>query len=72
VTITIRTVRRFHGIGQVQLASKARVRAPPFCRRRAAENAAQQARKAGMVEIEVKVKGSRRGLEQAMNLQNAG
>ncbi len=40
---------------------------------RAAENAAQVAKKAGMVEIEVKVKGPGAGREQAiLNLQNAG
>ena len=45
----------------------------PFAAGRAAENAAQQARKAGMVEIEVKVKGPGAGREQAiLNLQNAG
>ena len=39
----------------------------------AAENAAQQARKSGMVEVEVKVKGPGAGREQAiLNLQNAG
>src|SRR3954451_8330143 len=38
-----------------------------------AENASQQARKAGMVEVEVKVKGPGAGREQAiLNLQNAG
>src|ERR1051325_5007270 len=45
----------------------------PFAAGRAAENAAQQARKHGMVEIEVKVKGPGAGREQAiLNLQNAG
>ena len=45
----------------------------PFAAGRAAEHAAQQARKAGMVEIEVKVKGPGAGREQAiLNLQNAG
>ncbi len=45
----------------------------PFAAGRAAENAAQQARKAGMVEVEVKVKGPGAGREQAiLNLQNAG
>ena len=45
----------------------------PYAAGRAAENAAQQARKAGMVEIEVKVKGPGAGREQAiLNLQNAG
>ena len=45
----------------------------PFAAGRAAENAAQQARKAGMVEVEVKVKGPGAGREQAIiNLQNAG
>src|SRR5436190_18715564 len=45
----------------------------PYAAGRAAENAAQQARKAGMVEVEVKVKGPGSGREQAiLNLQNAG
>ena len=45
----------------------------PYAAGRAAENAAQQARKAGMIEIEVKVKGPGAGREQAiLNLQNAG
>jgi small subunit ribosomal protein S11 len=45
----------------------------PFAAGRAADNAAQQARKAGMVEVEVKVKGPGAGREQAiLNLQNAG
>ena len=45
----------------------------PYAAGRAAENAAQQARKSGMVEIEVKVKGPGAGREQAIiNLQNAG
>ena len=45
----------------------------PYAAGRAAENAAQQARKVGMVEVEVKVKGPGAGREQAiLNLQNAG
>ena len=45
----------------------------PYAAGRAAENAAQQARKSGMVEIEVNVKGRGAGREQAIiNLQNAG
>src|SRR5579863_5102920 len=45
----------------------------PFAAGRAAEHAAQQARKAGMMEVEVKVKGPGAGREQAiLNLQNAG
>ena len=45
----------------------------PYAAGRAAENAAQVARKAGMVEVEVKVKGPGAGREQAiLNLQNAG
>jgi small subunit ribosomal protein S11 len=45
----------------------------PYAAGRAAENAAQQARKAGMIEVEVKVKGPGAGREQAiLNLQNAG
>src|ERR1044071_9548208 len=45
----------------------------PYAAGRAAENAAQQARKAGMVEVEVKVKGPGAGREQAIiQLQHAG
>jgi small subunit ribosomal protein S11 len=45
----------------------------PFAAGRAAEKAASEARKHGMVEVEVKVKGPGAGREQAiLNLQNAG
>jgi small subunit ribosomal protein S11 len=45
----------------------------PFAAGRAAENAAQQARKTGLVEVEVKVKGPGSGREQAiLHLQGAG
>jgi small subunit ribosomal protein S11 len=45
----------------------------PYAAGRAAENAAQIAKKSGMVEVEVKVKGPGAGREQAiLNLQNAG
>src|SRR5579871_1739384 len=45
----------------------------PFAAGRAAENAANAARKHGMVEVEVKVKGPGAGREQAiLQLQNAG
>lgn len=45
----------------------------PYAAGRAAESAAQVARKSGMVEIEVRVKGPGAGREQAiLNLQNAG
>jgi small subunit ribosomal protein S11 len=45
----------------------------PYAAGRAAENAAQIAKKAGMMEVEVKVKGPGAGREQAiLNLQNAG
>src|SRR5271154_17023 len=45
----------------------------PYAAGRAAENAAQVAKKAGMMEVEVKVKGPGAGREQAiLNLQNAG
>src|SRR5881394_4051036 len=45
----------------------------PFAAGRAAEKAASEARKHGMIEIEVKVKGPGSGREQAiLNLQNAG
>ena len=45
----------------------------PFAAGRAAEKAANEARKSGMMEIEVKVKGPGAGREQAiLQLQNAG
>jgi small subunit ribosomal protein S11 len=45
----------------------------PFAAGRAAEKAASEARKHGMLEIEVKVKGPGAGREQAiLQLQNAG
>ena len=45
----------------------------PFAAGRAAENAAQPARKGGMMEVEVKVKGPGAGREQAIiQLQHAG
>jgi small subunit ribosomal protein S11 len=45
----------------------------PFAAGRAAERAAAEARKHGMIEVEVKVKGPGSGREQAiLNLQNAG
>jgi small subunit ribosomal protein S11 len=45
----------------------------PFAAGRAAEKAASEARKHGMLEVEVKVKGPGAGREQAiLNLQNAG
>ncbi len=45
----------------------------PFTAGRAAENAASTARKSGMVEIEVKVKGPGAGREQAIiQIQHAG
>lgn len=45
----------------------------PFAAGRAAERAAAEARKHGMLEVEVRVKGPGAGREQAiLNLQNAG
>ena len=45
----------------------------PFAAGRAAERAGSEARKHGMIEVEVKVKGPGAGREQAiLNLQNAG
>jgi small subunit ribosomal protein S11 len=45
----------------------------PFAAGRAAERAAQEARKHGLLEIEVRVKGPGAGREQAiLNLQHAG
>ena len=49
------------------------IRSTPFAAGRAAEKAASEARKHGMLEVEVKVKGPGAGREQAiLNLQNAG
>src|SRR3954469_9382356 len=48
-------------------------RSRPFAAGRAAEKAASEARKHGMLEVEVKVKGPGAGREQAvLQLQNAG
>lgn len=45
----------------------------PFAAGRAADRAAQEAKKHGMIEVEVRVKGPGAGREQAiLNLQNAG
>jgi small subunit ribosomal protein S11 len=45
----------------------------PFAAGRAADRAANEAKKHGMLEVEVKVKGPGAGREQAiLNLQNAG
>lgn len=45
----------------------------PFAAGRAAERAGQEAKRHGMIEIEVRVKGPGSGREQAiLNLQNAG
>jgi len=45
----------------------------PFAAGRAAEKAANEAKKHGMIEVDVKVKGPGAGREQAiLNLQNAG
>lgn len=45
----------------------------PFAAGRAAENAAQTARKSGMMEVEVRVKGPGAGREQAIiQIQHAG
>ncbi len=45
----------------------------PFAAGRAAEQAGSQAKKSGMMEVEVKVKGPGAGREQAIiNLQNSG
>ena len=45
----------------------------PFAAGRAADRAAQEAKKSGLMEVEVKVKGPGAGREQAiLNLQHAG
>ncbi len=61
------------GVGRKGRILQGRRKSTPYAAGRAAENAAQIAKKAGMVEIEVKVKGPGAGREQAiLNLQNAG
>jgi small subunit ribosomal protein S11 len=60
------------GVGGTQGFKGAR-KSTPFAAGRAAENAASTARKSGMMEIEVKVKGPGAGREQAIiQLQHAG
>jgi small subunit ribosomal protein S11 len=73
VTITTPTARRSRGRRGEGRYFKGARKSTPYAAGRAAENAAQVARKAGMVEVEVKVKGPGAGREQAiLNLQNAG
>ena len=62
------------GVGREGRVLQGRRKSTPFAAGRAAENAASRSpSKAGMVEVEVKVKGPGAGREQAiLNLQNAG
>jgi small subunit ribosomal protein S11 len=73
VTITDTTGETISWASAGTVGFKGARKSTPFAAGRAAENAAQQAKKSGMVEIEVKVKGPGAGREQAIiNLQNAG
>ena len=73
VTITDTTGETLSWASAGTAGFKGARKSTPFAAGRAAENAAQQARKHGMVEVEVKVKGPGAGREQAiLNLQNAG
>ena len=73
VTITDTTGETLSWASAGTAGFKGARKSTPFAAGRAAENAASQARKHGMVEVEVKVKGPGAGREQAiLNLQNAG
>ena len=73
VTITDTTGETISWASAGTVGFKGARKSTPFAAGRAAENAAQQARKHGMVEIEVKVKGPGAGREQAIiQLQHAG
>jgi small subunit ribosomal protein S11 len=73
VTITDTTGETISWASAGTVGFKGARKSTPFAAGRAAENAASTARKSGMVEIEVKVKGPGAGREQAiLNLQNAG
>jgi small subunit ribosomal protein S11 len=73
VTITDTTGETISWASAGTVGFKGAHKSTPFAAGRAAEQAAQQAKKSGMVEVEVKVKGPGAGREQAiLNLQNAG
>jgi small subunit ribosomal protein S11 len=73
VTITDTTGETISWASAGTVGFKGARKSTPFAAGRAAEQAAQQAKKSGMVEVEVKVKGPGAGREQAiLNLQNAG
>ncbi len=73
VTITDPTGETLSWASAGTVGFKGARKSTPFAAGRAAEQAAQQARKHGMVEVEVKVKGPGAGREQAvLQIQNAG
>src|SRR3954468_18300371 len=73
VTITDTNGETISWASAAPVGSKGARKSPPFAAGRAAEKAASEARKSGMMEIEVKVKGPGAGREQAvLQLQNAG
>src|SRR5215213_3425041 len=73
VTITDTTGETISWASAGTVGIKGARKSTPFAAGRAAEKAASEARKSGMMEIEVKVKGPDAGREQAiLQLQNAG
>jgi small subunit ribosomal protein S11 len=73
VTITDTTGETISWASAGTVGFKGARKSTPFAAGRAAEKAANEARKSGMMEIEVKVKGPGAGREQAiLQLQNAG
>jgi len=73
VTITDTTGETISWASAGTVGFKGARKSTPFAAGRAAEKAASEARKSGMMEIEVKVKGPGAGREQAvLQLQNAG
>src|SRR5213082_806802 len=73
VTITDTTGETISWASAGTVGFKGARKSTPFAAGRAAEQAAQQAKKSGMVEVEVKVKGPGAGREQAIiQLQHAG
>ena len=73
VTITDTTGETISWASAGTVGFKGARKSTPFAAGRAAEKAAMEARKSGMLEIEVKVKGPGAGREQAiLQLQNAG
>ena len=73
VTITDTTGETISWASAGTVGFKGARKSTPFAAGRAAEKAANEARKSGMMEVEVKVKGPGAGREQAiLQLQNAG